>query len=312
MTRYLVTGAAGFIGCNLVRALLDRGEQVVGLDNFSTGRRSNLEGLSGLELIEGDMTDLDTTLRAMDGVEYVLHQAAIPSVPRSVADPLPSHHAIATGTLVVLEAARKAGTVRRVVCASSSSVYGDTPVLPKVETMPPTPQSPYAVAKLAAEHYIRVYTKLHGLPCVALRYFNVFGPRQDPNSKYAAVMPKFIGCILNGEPPPVFGDGLQTRDFTYIDSVVEANLKACIAQDAPGEAFNIACGSRIGLLTVVELINRILDRDVSPTFLPPRPGDIRDSYADVSKARRLLGYEGATTLEEGLRRYIEWFVEHPE
>jgi nucleoside-diphosphate-sugar epimerase len=307
MPKYLVTGAAGFIGSHLVRALLKRGDDVRGLDNFSTGKRSNLAGVTGLDLIEGDVTDIATVERAMTGVEFVLHQAAIPSVPRSVDDPFTSHAANATGTLNVLDAARRAGTVKRLVYASSSSVYGDTPALPKVETMPTRPQSPYAVGKLTGECYALVYNRVFGLPAVALRYFNVFGPRQDPNNRYAGVIAKLTSCMLAGERPPIFGDGKQTRDFTFIDDVVEANLLACSAPEAPGQTLNIACGTMSDLLSIVALINDALGTQLDPVHYPPRKGDIRDSLADISRARSILGYAPAVTLKEGLRRYVEWF-----
>ncbi|MFC1612172.1 NAD-dependent epimerase/dehydratase family protein, partial [Myxococcota bacterium] len=276
MPTYLVTGAAGFIGSNLVRALLERKEKVRGIDNFITGHRKNIEGLDHLDFVEGDVTDEGTLRQVIAGVDYVLHQAAIPSVPRSVDQPLASHHANTTGTLHVLETARQSGTVKRVVYASSSSAYGDTPTLPKVETMPTQPRSPYAVSKLAGEQYASVYSHVFRLECVSLRYFNIFGPRQDPSSHYAAVIPKFIECALQRQPPPVFGDGKQSRDFTHVENAVEANLKACTAPDVAGETFNVACGQSYDLLTLVHEINDILGTDVHPEHLPPRRGDVRD------------------------------------
>lgn len=306
MATYLVTGAAGFIGNSLVRALLQRGERVRGIDNFATGKRQNLDGCAGLDFHEGDINDAAALDRAMQGVDYVLHQAAIPSVPRSVEKPVDTHNANVTGTLSVLEAARRA-KVRRVVYAGSSSAYGDTPVLPKVETMTPAPLSPYAVQKLAGEHYCTVYTRVYGLPCVTLRYFNVFGPRQDPESTYAAVIPRFVKALLSGQPPEIYGDGKQTRDFTYIDNVVEANLLACTAARAPGEVFNIACGESVSLLQLVDELNRALGTRITPKFSPGRAGDVRDSLADIGKARALLAYQGAVSVRTGLGRAIDWY-----
>jgi nucleoside-diphosphate-sugar epimerase len=307
MATYLVTGAAGFIGSHLVRALTKRGETVRALDNFSTGKRENLEGVEGIELIEGDVLDSAALTHAMRGVEYVLHEAAIPSVPRSVDDPLTSHAANATATLMTLEAARRAGSVKRFVYASSSSVYGDTPALPKVESMPTRPQSPYAVGKLTGEAYTLVYNRVYGMPTVALRYFNVFGPRQDPASRYAGVIAKFVSCMLAGDRPPIFGDGKQTRDFTYVEDVVEANLLACTAPEAPGQVMNVACGIMTDLLSVIGALNHILGTNLEAIHYPPRKGDIRDSLADVSRARAVLGFTPRVTVQEGLRRYVEWF-----
>jgi len=309
MARTFITGVAGFIGSNLARALRAAGEEVVGLDDFSTGRRENLEGIEGLTLHEGDLRELDLAA-LFAGCDYVLHQAAMPSVARSVDDPGASHAVNATGTLRVLEAARAAG-VKRVVYASSSSAYGDTPVLPKVETMPPSPRSPYAVAKLTGEQYCRVYTEVYGLETVALRYFNVFGPYQDPHSAYAAVIPRFIRCALDGSSPPVFGDGGQTRDFTYIDNVIEANLKARTAPAAAGEAVNIAVAERVSLLELIDAINEALGTQMRPDHQPPRAGDVRDSLADISKAQALLGYEAKVGFREGLARTIAWYQGRP-
>lgn len=307
MATYLVTGAAGFIGSNLARSLLARGEVVRGIDDFSTGRRENILDLGEMDFVEGDVTDLHVLRSLMRGVDYVFHEAAVPSVPRSVEQPLECHNAGSTGTLTVLEAAREAGSVQRLVYASSSSAYGDTPTLPKQESMPTCPLSPYAVAKLTGEHYARVYAHVHGLPTVCLRYFNIFGPHQDPTSTYAAVIPKFIEAIGKGESPVIYGDGEQTRDFTFIENVVEANLKACAAPEAVGLWFNIGCGARTSLLQLVRIINDILGTDVAPRHEPPRPGDVRDSYADITLARNLLGYRGEVTLREGLRRTIHWY-----
>jgi nucleoside-diphosphate-sugar epimerase len=311
--RVLVTGGGGFIGSNLVEALLRRGDDVLVLDDFSTGRRRNLAragdwaggGGGRYELIEGDIRDDATVRRAMAGRELVLHQAAIPSVARSVDDPVTSHTVNVDGTLTLLLAARDAG-VRRFVMASSSSLYGESPTLPKVETMPCDPISPYGLDKLAGETYCRLFTRLYGLPTVALRYFNVFGLRQDPASEYAAVIPRFATAILAGRPPTIYGDGQQTRDFTYIANVVEANLRSAEAPDvACGEAYNIACGERISLLDLVTAINRLAGGAVRPAHEAHRAGDIQHSLADIGKARRLLGYEPRVGLEEGLTRTIE-------
>jgi UDP-glucose 4-epimerase len=300
VTRYLVTGAAGFIGSNIVEELLSRGADVRALDNLSTGRLSNLAPfIERIEIVEGDLNDGAVLTEVVQGVDFVLHQGALPSVPRSVADPLKSHESNATGTLKLLMAARDAG-VQRVVYASSSSVYGDSKMLPKREDMATQPMSPYAVNKLAAEQYCRVFTRVFGLPTVSLRYFNVFGPRQDPNSQYAAVIPAFITAILRGEAPTIYGDGTQTRDFTYVQNVVQANLLACESDRADGEALNIACGERTSLLELVAAINGLLGTDVEPVFEAGRVGDVKDSLADISKARELIGYTPVADFEEGL------------
>ncbi|MCC6173788.1 MAG: SDR family oxidoreductase [Chloroflexi bacterium] len=305
MARYLVTGGAGFIGSNLARALAARGEQVRVLDTFVTGKAENLADLPDVEVVTGDVRDLDTLRGAMLGVDRVLHQAALPSVARSVRDPLASHESNVTGTLNVLVAARDAG-VGRVVCASSSSVYGDTPVLPKVETMAPNPLSPYAVSKLSGEYYCSVFNRLFGLETVSLRYFNVFGPYQDPLSEYAAVIPKFIALMAAGERPVVHGDGTQSRDFTFIDNVVQANLKAAETPGVGGQVFNVACGQRYSLLDLIRLLNGIMRTSIEPAFGKPRPGDVKHSLADVDKARHLLGYEPRVSFEEGLERTVAW------
>ena len=305
MTRFLVTGGAGFIGSSLTRTIVERGGEVRVLDNFLTGRGENLADLPDVEIIKGDIRDLDGLRVAMKGVERVLHQAAVPSVARSLKDPLLSNEANITGTLNVLIAARDAG-VPRVVFASSSSVYGDTPTMPKVETMTPSPLSPYAVTKLTGEHYLKVFHRLYGLETVALRYFNVFGPRQDPTSDYAAVIPLFINKMARGEVPHIHGDGSQSRDFTYIENVVQANLRAAEAPGVGGEVFNVACGQRYTLLDLVASLNKILGTNIQPTFGDPRPGDVKHSLADISKARELLGYEPAFTFEEGLERTAAW------
>src|SRR4051812_1964158 len=265
MARFLVTGGGGFIGSSITHALVRRGDEVRVLDTFLTGREENLADLPDVEVVRGDIRDLDTLHAAMRGVEKVLHQAAVPSVPRSVRDPLLSHESNVTGTLNVLLAARDAG-VPRVVFASSSSVYGDSAELPKVETMTPRPLSPYAVTKLTGEHYCNVFHRLFGVETVALRYFNVFGPRQDPTSDYAAVIPKFIALLTRGEPPVIEGDGSHSRDFTFVDNVVQANLKAAEAPGVGGEVFNIACGQRYSILDLANALNRILGTDITPTF----------------------------------------------
>ncbi len=307
--KYLVTGGAGFIGSNLVEALLRKGETVRILDNFSTGRRENLQSLTDdVELIEGDIRSLSTVNRAVDGIDFVLHQAALPSVPRSVADPVTTNEVNITGTLNVLLAARDAG-VKRVVFASSSSVYGNDPRQPKHEDMRPRPMSPYAISKLTGETYCSVFSRLYDLETVILRYFNIFGPRQDPASQYSAVIPKFIGMMAKGQRPTVFGDGRQSRDFTFIDNVVQANLKACRVETLPEErVFNCACGKQISIQDMIVELNRILEKDLNPIFANPRPGDVRDSYADVCRAVHHLHYEPGVQFKEGLKRTVEHFL----
>lgn len=304
--RYVVTGGAGFIGSHLVEHLVGEGQDVVVLDDFSTGKRDNIAPwLDDIELVEGSVTDPAVCARAISGADYVLHQAALPSVPRSVKDPAASHAANATGTLNVLIAARDAG-VKRVVYAASSSAYGDTPELPKREEMVPRPLSPYAVSKLAGEQYCRAFNASFGVPTVALRYFNVFGPRQDPTSQYAAVVPKFITMALAGEPPTIFGDGNQTRDFTFIANVVRANLLACEAgPGAFGEVFNVGCGERISVNDLWSRIRALVGTDVDAHHEPSRAGDVRDSLASLDRIRAALGYEPAVGVGEGLRRLVE-------
>lgn len=305
MALYLVTGAAGFIGSNIVEELVKRGESVRALDNLATGRRSNIEPfLDSVEFVQGSITDDTLLASAMRGVDYVLHQAALPSVPRSVEDPLSAHEANATGTLKVLMAARDAG-VKRVVYASSSSVYGESPTLPKREDMPTEPLSPYAVNKLTGEEYCKVFARIYGLPTVALRYFNVFGPRQDPKSQYAAAIPGIASRMLRGERPILYGDGEQTRDFTYVQNVVSANLLACQREEAVGLAMNVATGERISLLELVSILNEVLGTDIAPEFAPPRAGDVKHSLADISLAERALGYRVEVGFKEGLARTVE-------
>jgi UDP-glucose 4-epimerase len=306
----LVTGGAGFIGSHVVERLLEDGVRVRVLDNFSTGRRENLAFAKGagdaLEVIEGDLRDLATVERAVRGTDVIYHQAAMRSVPRSVDDPLGANDNNVTGTLHVLEAARRHGA-KRVVFASSSSVYGDNPELPKREDQVLLPISPYAVSKLADEHYARVWTRLYGVETVGLRYFNVFGPRQDPKSEYAAVLPRFILWALRGEPLEVHGDGTQSRDFTYVDNVVEANILAGQAPDANGEAFNVGCGDRISLLDIIGMLEASLGRTLERRHTPTRGGDVAHTLADVAKAKRLMGYAPLVGFAEGFRRTVEHF-----
>lgn len=308
MAQYLVTGGAGFIGSNLVEALVAEGHTVRVFDSFVTGRRQNLTHLlDRIELVEGDIRSYHLVQAAMQGVDYVLHQAALPSVPRSVHDPITSSAVNVEGTLHVLHAARAAG-VRRVVMASSSSVYGANPALPKHEEMCPQPQSPYAISKLAAEQYTLLFRQLYGLETVALRYFNVFGPRQDPLSQYAAVIPRFIQAMAAGKRVTVHGDGRQSRDFTYIDNVVYANLLACTAPDAAGSVINVACGVRHTLLDLVDRLAEILGCTPQVQHIPSRPGDVPHSHADIGRAQRLLGYTPPVDFADGLRRTVTWYL----
>ena len=305
--KFLVTGGAGFIGSNIVEELLQRKHQVRVLDNLSTGKRENLSaGMGAVEFIEGDIRSYHSVREAVDGMEVVLHEAALPSVPRSVRDPISSNAVNVDGTLNILYAAKDAG-VKRVVYASSSSVYGDTPELPKHEGMTPNPQSPYAVSKLAAEHYCRVFAALYGLETVALRYFNVFGPRQDPASQYSAVIPKFIKALLGGRQPVIYGDGEQTRDFTFVSNVVDANLRAATAACRKGLAMNCACHDRISLNQLVVEINGILGTSVKPVYEGPRPGDIKHSFAAIDLATREIGYAPSVDFRAGLKKTVEWY-----
>jgi UDP-glucose 4-epimerase len=306
--KYLVTGGAGFIGSNIVKELLNRGHAVRVIDNFSTGKKENLEEFGDkIEIINGDIRYLNTLLEVMDGVDYVFHEAALPSVPRSVSTPLETNDVNINGTLNVLYAAKESG-VKRVVFAGSSSAYGESEVLPKVETMKPAPLSPYAVNKLTGEYYCQVFYRVYGLETVVLRYFNVFGPKQDPSSYYSAVIPKFINLIRQGKSPMIFGDGEQSRDFSYIDNVVSANLLAAKAPKAPGEVFNVACGERITLNALTEEMKKILNADVEVKHGEPRVGDIKHSLADISKAQELLGYEVKVNVIEGLKKTIDYFT----
>ncbi len=308
----LVTGGAGFIGSNLVRALLQRGQRVRVIDDLSTGSEANLlDVLDAIEFLEGDIRNRKLMEQACHGVETVYHVAAIPSVPRSIEEPATVVSVAVEGTLAVLEAARSAG-VARVIYSASSSAYGNNPVLPKREDQAPEPLSPYAAGKLAGEHLCRAFAECYGLATISLRYFNVFGPRQDPTSQYAAVIPKFITAYLSGEPPVVYGDGLQSRDFTYVENVVEANLLAGRSPDLKGQVVNIACGESITLLELLEELAKIFGRRIEPRFAPPRLGDVRHSRADISKARQVLHYEPHVSLAEGLRRTVAWYSEQAE
>jgi UDP-glucose 4-epimerase len=313
MANALVTGGAGFIGSNIVDALLERGDRVRVLDDFSTGRRENLAHIANrIEIQEGTLTDPFDVAEAVSDMDLIFHQAAVPSVPRSVTDPIQSNAANVDGTLNLLVAARDAG-VKRLVYASSSSVYGDqAPDLPKVETMTPQPISPYGVAKLAAEHYCQVFHTVYGFETVALRYFNVFGPRQDPSSDYAAVIPKFISLLLAGDAPHIHGDGGQTRDFTYIGNVVAGNLLAAEAptEKVAGQVFNLALGGQIAINQLVRVLKGLIGTDVEPIHTEPRPGDIRHSRADVEKITTQMGFEPQYSFEEGLRRTVDWYRSH--
>jgi UDP-N-acetylglucosamine/UDP-N-acetyl-alpha-D-glucosaminouronate 4-epimerase len=306
MTTFLVTGGAGFIGSSLAEALLAQGDTVRILDDFSSGRRSNIAGLKGkLDVIEGTIVDEPTVQRAMQGVEIVFHEAAIPSVPRSVDKPQASMLVNVQGTTVVLDVARRVG-VRRVVFAASSSAYGDTPTLPKIETMTPQPKSPYAISKLSGEQLMTAFAQLYGLETVSLRYFNVFGPKQDPTSQYAAVIPNFITAALAGKKPTVFGDGEQTRDFCFIENVVRANiLAATTKKKLTGEVINIACAERISLNQLITLIGEIIGKKVEGSYGPARAGDVRDSLASIDAANALIGYEPSVLVRQGLTRTIE-------
>jgi len=309
MAVYLITGIGGFIGSSLARALLRRGERVRGVDNFSTGKRENLTKILGqIDFREADILDLEATKSACAGADYVLHQAAIPSVPKSVLDPIGSNRANVDGTVNLLVAARDA-KVKRVIYAASSSAYGDTPTLPKHESMTPDPISPYAVAKLASEHYMISFYRCYGLETVALRYFNIFGPRQDPSSPYSGVLAKFITQMLAGQQPTIFGDGEQSRDFTYIDNAVEANLLACKAPaaQAAGRTFNVATGRRVTLNETFKLLRGLTSYSGSPIYGAQRGGDIKHSLADISLAEKNLGYKPKVSFEDGLRRTVDWY-----
>ena len=308
--KILVTGGGGFIGSHLVEALVARGDEVRVLDDFSTGKKANIEHLlDRVDLIEGSLTSFHDCATATEGMSFVLHQGAIPSVPRSIAEPFRTNKTNVTGTINLLDAARS-NSIKRVIYASSSSVYGDSPMLPKVETMPPNPKSPYALQKYAAEAYMRMYHQFHGLETISLRYFNVFGPHQDPEGGYAAVIPKFITAMLKGESPLIHGDGQHARDFCYIDNVVSANLLALEASEkACGQTFNIACGDMITLGTLVDEINAILGTEIKPTHGPERAGDVQLSKADVTQAKEMLGYEPSFAFLYGLGRTVRWYLD---
>ena len=323
MASYLVTGGAGFIGSHLVEELLRRGQEVRVVDNFITGKRENLDAalhsvrevLSELpggppELITGDLADEAVARKAVDGAEFVLHQAAIPSVPRSVQDPVTSNRANIDATLNVLVAARDAG-VKRVVYAGSSSAYGDTPTLPKREDMPTNPLSPYALQKLVGEQYLKLFTRLYGLETVTIRYFNVFGPRQDPGSAYSGVISRFLLALTEREQPVIYGDGEQTRDFTYVGNVIDGVLRAVDAPNASGEVINVATGGRISLNELLRTLQRLTGNTAAARYEAPRAGDVRDSQADIAKAEQLLGYRPSVQLEEGLARTLAWFQQKP-
>jgi nucleoside-diphosphate-sugar epimerase len=305
MASYLVTGGAGFIGSHLTEELVRRGHTVRVADSLITGKRRNLDHIPDVDFVEGDLADLAVAQRAVDGVEYVLHQAAIPSVPRSVKDPITSNRANIDASINVLVAARDAG-VKRLVYAGSSSAYGNTPTLPKQEDMPTNPLSPYALQKLVAEQYAQMFTRLYGFETVTTRYFNVFGPRQDPGSPYSGVISLFATALLEGRQPIIYGDGEQTRDFTYVANVVDGVLRACEAPDAAGQVINVATGGRISLNELLRVMNRIVGTQIEPIYKEERTGDVRDSQADVTKAKRLLGYTPIVSLEEGLRQTLAW------
>jgi nucleoside-diphosphate-sugar epimerase len=306
MSRYLVTGGAGFIGSHLAEELTRRGAAVRVVDNLVTGKRRNLDHAAGVEFVEGDLADPDVAERAVDGCTFVLHQAAIPSVPRSVQDPITSNRANIDATLRLLVAARDAG-VTRVVYAGSSSAYGNTPTLPKREDMPPGPLSPYALQKLVGEQYMKLFTQLYGLETVTIRYFNVFGPRQDPSSPYSGVISVFISALVDGRRPTIYGDGEQTRDFTYVANVVDGVLRACEAPRANGEVINVATGGRISLNQLFRTVRTLTGSSLEPIYAGERAGDVRDSQADITKAREVLGYTPSVMLEEGLHRTLEWY-----
>ena len=310
MSHYLVTGGAGFIGSHLSEELVRRGHRVRVVDSLITGKRHNLDHISGVEFLQGDLADMDVAVRAVAGCDYVLHQAAIPSVPRSVKDPVTSNRANVDATLNVLVAARDAG-VKRLVFAGSSSAYGNTPTLPKHEAMPSNPLSPYALQKVVGEQYLQMFTRLYGLETVSIRYFNVFGPRQDPSSPYSGVISVFATALIDGRSPKIYGDGEQTRDFTYVANVVDGVLRACEAPGASGEVINVATGGRISLNRLFQEMRAIIGADVEPEYVEPRQGDVRDSQADITRAREILGYAPSVSFEEGLQRTIEWYRSSP-
>jgi UDP-glucose 4-epimerase len=306
MSHYLVTGGAGFIGSHLAEELTRRGHSVRVADSLVTGKRANLDHIKGVEFLEGDLADLPFAYRAVEGVDYVLHQAAIPSVPRSVQDPVASHRANVDATLNVLVASRDA-RVKRLVFAGSSSAYGNAAALPKHEDMPSSPLSPYALQKVVGEQYLQMFTRLYGLETVSIRYFNVFGPRQDPTSPYSGVISVFATALLENRAPMIYGDGEQTRDFTYVANVVDGVLRACDAPGASGEVINVATGGRISLNQLFRTMRDVVGGTVEPTYADIRSGDVRDSQADIAKARRLLAYQPIVSFEDGLKRTIDWY-----
>jgi nucleoside-diphosphate-sugar epimerase len=306
MAHYLVTGGAGFIGSHLCEELVRRGQRVRVADSLVTGRRSNLDHLPSVEFLQGDLADADFARRAVQDVDFVLHQAALPSVPRSVKDPITSNRANVDATLNVLVAARDAG-VKRLVFAGSSSAYGNTATLPKHEEMPNSPLSPYALQKVVGEQYLQMFTTLYNLETVTIRYFNVFGPRQDPSSPYSGVISLFATALLENRSPTIYGNGEQTRDFTYVANVVDGVLRACEAPGAAGKVINVATGSRVSLNQLFEAMRKLIGADVTPTYGPPRAGDVQDSQADIRRAREILGYEPLVPFEEGLKRTVDWY-----
>jgi nucleoside-diphosphate-sugar epimerase len=307
MDKFLVTGGAGFIGSNICTKLISQGCSVRVIDNLLTGKKTNLAAISDkIEFIEADMGNPDAARAAMKGIEVVLHQGALPSVPRSVDDPATTHRHCVDATFTLLLAARDA-KVKRFVYAASSSAYGDTPTLPKVETMPVNPLSPYAAAKLMGEYYCSVFYKVFGLETISLRYFNVFGPHQDPTSQYAAAIPAFVTSILKDKPPTIYGDGEQSRDFTYVDNVVEANLLAARTKQTKGEVINIACGDVITVNAIIDMINNIVGKKIKPTYVPSRKGDVKHSLADITQAKKLIGFKPVVLFEDGLKKAIEWY-----
>jgi nucleoside-diphosphate-sugar epimerase len=310
MEKFLVTGGAGFIGSNICKRLVEEGCFVRIVDNLLTGKKSNLDTfIDKVEFVEADMGDDTVARSAMKDIDVVVHQGALPSVPRSVDDPAATHKYCVDATFTLLLAARDAG-IKRFVYASSSSAYGDTPTLPKIETMSPAPLSPYAVGKLVGEYYCSVFHEVYGLETISLRYFNVFGPYQDPTSQYAAAIPAFVTAILKNEPPTIYGDGEQSRDFTYVDNVVEANLLAARAKHTAGEVLNIACGEAVTVNKIIDMINEILDKKIKPIYTDPRPGDVKHSLADITAAEKLLGFKPIVEFKDGLKSAIEWYREN--
>jgi len=309
MAHYLVTGGCGFIGSHLVKALVKQGERVRVFDNCTTGKAENIADVADkIEFCSADLQDIDAVSQAVEGIDYVFHQGALPSVARSVADPIVTNNVNINGTLNLLVASRDAD-VKRVVYAASSSAYGNRPKSIKSEDLPPNPASPYALTKYVGECYCQIFTQLYGLETVALRYFNIFGPGQDSSSSYSAVIPLFISAYLNGEAPKIEGDGEQSRDFTYVANAVHANLLACHAEGVAGEVFNVGCGERASINQLASLIGEMMESDTKPVYVAPRPGDVRHSLADIQKARRLLGYEPQIDLKTGLRRTVDWFLQ---